>query len=461
VADAGTQPAAVPGGYREVWRIAAPIVVSTASFTLMRFADRIFLSHYDPVSLGASFSAGMLAFTLAMFFQSWAAYAGTFVAQYHGAGRPEECARATAQGIWVALLTWPLGLALIPAGGALFRLAGHEADLLAHELTYFRILLSACGFHSLQGALAGFFSGRGDTRTPMVVNLAANAVNVLLDWAMVFGKCGFPRMGIAGAAWATWIASAVAAAMFLGVYLSAENRKKYATARQWRWHAEGQRSLFRFGFPAALHAVLDIGAFAAFQLLTARLPAADFRAGSIAFSINDVAFMPLLGMSIAAEILVGQYQGAREPETAAKSIRSAMGLSWLYMGAVAATFLLLPGFYLSGFLPSGEDPALAAELFAKGRWLLALLGLWGMADAVNIVMNGALKGAGDTRFVLVYSVVLNWALWIPGTAWLLHVLPPSRALCPVWLWMMAYVLVFAAGFWWRFRRGRWKRIEMI
>ena len=128
--------------------------------------------------------------------------------------------------------------------------------------------------------------------------------------------------------------------------------------------------------------------------------------------------MPLLGMSIAAEILVGQYQGARESDTAEKSIRSAMGLSWIYMGAIGLTFLLFPRFYVSCFLPPGTDPATAADLFTKGRWLLLFLGLWGMADAVNIVMNGALKGAGDTRFVLIYSVALNWGGWIPGT-WLL------------------------------------------
>ena len=84
-----------------------------------------------------------------------------------------------------------------------------------------------------------------------------------------------------------------------------------------------------------------------------------------------------------------------------------------------------------------------------------------MADTVNIVMNGALKGAGDTRFVLVYSVLLNWGAWIPGTAALLWLLPGDHALKPVWLWMMLYVLIFASGFWLRFRRGKWKRIKMI
>jgi MATE family multidrug resistance protein len=247
----------------------------------------------------------------------------------------------------------------------------------------------------------------------------------------------------------------------LAIYLSPENRRTYGTARAWRLHGPGQRGLLRFGLPNALHAVLDIGAFAAFQLLTGSLPAVDFLAGSIAFSINDVAFMPLLGMSIAAEILVGQYQGARDPDTAEKSIRSAMGLSWIYMGAIGLSFLLFPRFYVSCFLPPGTDPATATALFAKGRWLLALLGLWGMADAVNIVVNGALKGAGDTRFVLFYSVILNWGGWIPGTWLLLHVLPGEKALMPIWSWMMIYILVFAGGFWVRFRHGKWKRIKMI
>lgn len=450
----------VPGGYREVWRIAAPVVISTASFTLMRFSDRVFLAWYDRITLGASLTAGMLAFTLTTFFQAWAAYAGTFVAQYHGAGRHKECAQATAQGLWVALLTWPLGLALIPVGGWLLRHAGHAPELLEYEMIYYRILMLGCGLHAAQAALSGFFSGRGDTRTPMVANLGANLLNVGLDYVFIFGVWGVPSMGIAGAAWATVLASAAGLAFLLMRYLSAANRRDYGTLRAWAWKPAAQRALLRFGLPGAFHSVLDIGSFAAFQLLTARLPAIDFEAGSIAFSINDVAFMPLLGMSIAAQILVGQYQGAQKPEVAARAIRSALHLSWLYMSVVALSFLLVPRFYFALFVPPGADLAQMADVFSKGRWLLALLGLWGMLDVINIVMNGALKGAGDTRFVLIYSLIFNWFLWIPGTCLLLYFLN-ERALFPVWGWMMVFICTFAFGFWIRFRHGRWKAIRMI
>ena len=110
--------------------MAAPIIVSMASFTLMQFCDRVFLARHGSVSLRASLPAGILAFTLTSFFQALAGYAGTFVAQYHGAGRKKECAEATAQGLWLGLLTWPLGLALIPIGSWLLSAAGHPADVL-------------------------------------------------------------------------------------------------------------------------------------------------------------------------------------------------------------------------------------------------------------------------------------------------------------------------------------------
>ena len=96
----------------------------------------------------------------------------------------------------------------------------------------------------------------------------------------------------------------------------------------------------------------------------------------------------------------------------------------------------------------------------KGRWLLAILAGWGMVDAMTIVLSGALKGAGDTRFVLLFALFVNWGLWIPGI-FLLMRLFGSDALLPQWLYMLSNVLLMGFGFGWRFRSRRWCRIEMI
>lgn len=448
-----------PGGYREVWRVAAPIIVSMASFTLMQFCDRVFLAHYGSVALRAALPGGILAFTLTSFFQALAGYAGTFVAQYHGAGKQQECGRATAQGLWLGLLTWPIGLALIPFGAWLLTLAGHPAEVLAAEKTYMGILMVGCGFWSMTNAVSGFFSGRGDTRTPMWAGIAANLLNIALDYAMIFGRWGFPEWGIAGAAVATVISSVLGLALLLAIYFRRRFREEYATWSGWRMDWKLMGPLLRYGVPSALNTIQDVGSFAFFVLLLGRLPAADMAASNIAFSINNVAFMPLLGMGMAATIVVGQYQGARDSATAERAGLTAMKLAWFYMGGVALTFLLFPGPYFSLFTGDAEGMVAMADIIDKGRWLLVMMAVWGLLDAINLVIAGALKGAGDTRFVLLCSTLATWLLWIPGEVVLL--LGLKAGLLAAWLWMTAFIFLLAIGFWLRFKRGSWKTIEMI
>jgi MATE family multidrug resistance protein len=442
-----------------VWRVAAPIIVTMASFTLMQFCDRVFLARYGSVPLRAALPAGILAFTLTAFFQTLAGYAGTFVAQYHGAGRKKECGAATAQGIWLGLLTWPLGLALIPVGFWLLSVAGHPADVLAAEKTYLGILMTGCGFWAVTNAVSGFFSGRGDTSTPMRASLVANLANIALDYAMIFGRWGFPEWGIAGAAVATVISSALGLAILLASYFRKRFREEFAVweGRRLDWRLMGP--LLRFGTPAALQTLQDVGSFAFFVVLLGRLPEADMAASNIAFSINNVAFMPLLGMGMAATIVVGQYQGARDSATAERAGLTAMKMAWAYMGIVALTFLLFPRPYFSLFTGDSAGMVAMDEVLGKGRWLLVMMSLWGMLDAINLVIGGALKGAGDTRYVLLCTALATWLVWIPGEAVLL--LWFGAGLMAAWIWMTVFIFALAAGFWLRFRRSRWKSIEMI
>ncbi len=453
------KPPPSPGGIREMVRVSAPIIVTMASFTLMQFCDRIFLAHHGSVSLRAAFPAGILALTLTMFFQALAGYSGTFVAQYYGAGQKPECGRATAQGLWLGLLTWPLGLALIPAGFGLLSVAGHPPDVLAAEKIYLGILMLGCGFWSMTNAVSGFFSGRGDTRTPMMASLVANLANIALDYALIFGHWGFPAWGIAGAAVATVASSALGLAILLALYFRKEFREEYATWTGQRLDWRLMAPLLRYGVPSSVNSLQDVGAFTFFVVLLGRLPAADMAASNIAFSINNVAFMPLMGMGMAATILVGQYQGARKPATAERAGITALKIGWVYMGAVALSFLLFPRPYFALF--TGDAPGMVAlgEVLGKGRWLLAMMALWGLLDAINLILGGALKGAGDTRFVLVYSALATWLVWMPGELVLLLWL--DAGLMVAWVWMTLFVFLLAAGFWLRFRRGKWKTIEMI
>jgi multidrug resistance protein, MATE family len=449
----------VPGGIREVVRVAWPLIISTGSFTLMQFVDRMFLAWHDAVSIQAALPAGILSFTLVSGFMAMAGYTNTFVAQYHGAGDRRGCSRATAQGVWLSLLSWPLLLALIVPGQWLLRVSGHPPDVLAQELDYFTILMAGGVTVPLGAAASSFFTGRGDTFTNMVATVAGNLVNVGLDYLMIFGHGGFPAMGIRGAAYATVLAGLVPPLLLGARYFGRSLRAGYGTAETWRPDRVLLTRLLRFGLPAGIHLCLDVASFTVFVLLIGRLGGEALAVSNLALSINMLAFMPLIGISVAASTLVGQYQGRGDSATAEKAGWNALRVGLGYMAVVGATYLLLPGVYFGLFARRAESGLDAAALLQTGRWLLVMMAGWGLFDAANLVLAGALKGAGDTRFVMIYSSVMGWGLLVPvQLALSLYV---RAGVLLSWGWLTLYIILLSAGFLVRFRGARWKDIRVI
>lgn len=448
-----------PGGYGEVLQVAWPLIVSTGSFTVMQFVDRVFLARYSAISIQAALPGGILSFTLICGFMALAGYANTFVAQFHGAGDKIGCSRATAQGIWMALLTWPLLLLLIPVGRAILRWSGHAPEVLAEELTYFTILLAGGLQVSLGAAVSSFFTGRGDTFTNMLAVVIGNLVNIVLDYIMIFGKFGCPAMGIQGAAFATVIGGFVSPAILLALYVGPRWRKEYGTLAHWKLDPELFGRLIRFGLPSGLHLLLDVASFTVFVLLVGRMGEVALAVSNIALSVNMVAFMPLVGISIAATTLVGQYQGRGDPATAERAGWNALRVGVFYMLAVATTYMALPEFYFRLFTEQKEGALQLDRLLPVGRYLLMMMAAWGVLDAANLILSGALKGAGDTRFVMWYSTLLAWGLWVPGEWLLVNVL--HAHVLAAWGWMTIFIMILSSGFFWRFRSGIWKSINLL
>lgn len=452
-------PPIVPGGYREVLRIAYPLIISTGSFSLMQFVDRVFLARYSVISIQAALPAGLLSFTLCATFMALAGYANTFVAQYYGNGNLQGCSRSTAQGVWVALFSWPVILALIPFGRFLLRIAGHAPEVLTQELDYLTILMIGGLMVPLGAAIGSFFTGRGDTLTNMYAQLAGNIVNILLDWVFIFGKLGFPEMGIRGAAIATVIGSSVSALILFAQYLRPRTNASYATRSLWRIDWPLLRRLLRFGVPAGFHLLLDVSSFSMFVLMTGRLGSLSLAVSNIALSINSLAFMPLIGISITASTLVGQYQGKGRSDLAEKSGWTALKIGLMYMTFMAVTYLTLPHYYFQLF--SGHDAGSFSldELLQIGRWLLLLMAVWGMLDTINLVLGGALKGAGDTKFVMWYSTIMGWFLFVPGEWYIIYF--RNHGILAAWGFLAFTIIIISGGFYWRFKAGSWKRIKLL
>ena len=461
-------PAPCPGGYREMWRIAAPLVLSMGSFTIMQFTDRVFLSRYSSVSLQAALPAGVLAHTLVCLFQATAGYSGTFAAHYHGAKQPGQCVHSAIQGLWMALLSCPLIMALLPLGIWLMSLSGHSPEVFAAEKSYFAILMLTGAVVPLNAAIGSYFTGVGRTRINLIASIAGSVLNILLDYLFIFGIWIFPEMGIAGAAYATALSSLVSAIIQITFLFRSDDWRAYradarpadGSAHTWRfWMPDGPllRRMFRYGTPSGLQLFLDIGSISFFIMLTGRMGDLSLAASNIAFSINHLAFAPLLGISFAASSVVGKYQGARNTPAAVKAGNTAVRMGLIYMALIGATFLLFPRGYFKLFNP--KDAAFTPDqLLDIGRQMLIMITVWGFFDSISVILMGALKGAGDTHFIMRYMGVGSWLFFAPGAYILVKL---GYGIIGLWAWFAFYVCVFAIGIWWRWRRGRWKTIRLI
>lgn len=442
--------------YRDLFRVALPLVITSASFTVLNFCDRMFLSWYSPVSIQAVVPAGILAFTLISFFMALCAISNSFVAQYYGAGERFRCGQVVAQAIFMALFSAPLIWALIPVGCWLLSLSGHAPAVLAQEKAYLSILMWG-GFNpALAAAVGSFYSGRGKTHIIMWVHLIGNSLNIPLNWALIFGVGPFPELGIRGAALASLIAEFVAPSILLFAYFSRENRMRYRTRETLRLQRRLLGRMLRFGFPAGMHMVLDVGSFSLFVLLLGRFDEASLLACNIVLSINLIAFMPSVGIGQTASVLVGQCLGRRDPNEAEAAAWKAWRVAAGYTLVTVGSFVLFPEFYIHLFARGVSEQS---EVFLIARRLLFFASAWGLMEATNSVLSGVLRGAGDTHFVMAFHTAVAWGFFALGEALIVLVFRQGLYVC--WGWAIAYFAVLATGWILRMRTGRWKQIELI
>lgn len=447
-----------PGSYRQILGVALPVIAGMAAQTVMMFCDRMFLARHSVWELQAALPAGILAFTLICLFQGAAGYASTFVSQNHGAGNRRGVAVSYAQGVYLALFSAPLLLMISVPGQMILRLGGHPPHVMELELVYFRWMMVAGVGATLNAGAASLWSGLGRTTYTMLAGIAGAALNIFLDWILIFGRFGFPEMGIEGAGLATAISSFVPGIALISISMLGRISREFPIRSSFRFDGKQAAKTLRYGLPSAVSVFMDVASFSVFVFLTGRLSPVEFTASNIAFGVNNLAFHPLLGFGITTTILVGRYQGARNHPMASRVVGRTLLAALVYFASIAATFLLLPGMYMAMF-QSPETEVPFDELKATGTVLLAILCLWGGFDAVSLMLGGALRGAGDTRFVMILSSCLGWLFWIPGIFLLYR--SPGVTVVSLWLFTTFYVALLAAGYFLRYRKGPWRTMVLV
>ncbi len=448
-----------PNGYGEVLRISLPLVISMGSYTVMLFTDRLFLGHYALDALAAATPAGLLALMCMCFFSGVVGFTNTFVAQYVGAGAPRRVGRALWQAVYFSLGAGAILAALAPFGGLVFRWAGHAPEIIGLEAVYFSILMLGSFFPLLSSGIESFYSGRGLTRTIMAVNLVGMALNVPLNYALINGRWGLPELGIAGSAVATVASNALVLLLFIFAIFRKQNEAAYGVRSGRAFNRELFGRLLKFGVPAGLQYFVDMFAFTFFLLMIGRLGRNELAATNLAFALNSLCFMPMIGFSVAVSTLVGQAIGRGRPEDGVAVTRSALHLTNAYMWTVALIFVLFPVPLCDLFRSAAQDPAEFAAVRDLAAVLLRFIAFYSVLDACSVIYSGTLKGAGDTKFI-------GWTVLILGLAVIvapvyLAVVKFQAGLYTAWTFATAYVCLLALIFYGRYRRGRWKTMRVI
>ena len=443
--------------YRDVLKLVLPLALGMANNALMQFTDRVFLARESAASLEAILPASMLAFTFMCFFHSIAAYSGTFVAQYHGAGNLRRAAASCRAGLLLSLAAGVVLALLIPLGRVVCDWCGHPPDVLAREKTYYTIVMSGGFFLCAAMAVQSFFTGIGRTRLVFWVNALGNAVNILLDYVLIFGCGPIPASGIAGAAAATVVAQVLQFAVltaFAWPHLFGRRSPDAASP------ASGERlvwRILRFGAPAGIYSVLNILSFAVFVFLTGRVGDMALAVSNATLTVNYLIYAPIEGFAVGASTLVGQRQGAGDSAGAALACRRTLILAEIYIIVAALAALAFHGPILDMFVADTTTFDHAA-FRSLGFTLFLLMMAWQCFDCADVVLSGALKGAGDTHFVMFWMLLCSFGLWMP-MLFLVYWLHPTMP--ALWSTMIAYVFVICVGTWIRWRRGPWRTIRLV
>lgn len=391
--------------------LAVPIIVGQVGQHVLHLIDTIMIGQVGRVPLAASAFAGGLIAVLMMAAIGFLSSISVLVARARGAEHDETGSEILRHGSFVALGFGMFMAALSTVGVFALRYFGQPPEVELESRTYFVIL----GWSMVPGlvfiALKQFCEGRSQPAAPMVIMLVAVVLNVFLNWVLIFGNLGSPALGLAGAGWATLISRATGMAILVWYVVSSSRlvgnvRPKWFASLDRKMFAE----IFRIGFPIALQLFFEAGVFTAGAVLMGWLGTVQLAAHQIAISCIALIFMAPLGMSVAVGVRIGTAVGECDSRRVRVIGHGAMGSTLLFM-CLSAAFLATAGEWVATMFV--DDVVVEAPVIALAGKLLSVAALFQLADGLQVVSIGALRGLLDVKVPTAITFVAYWVVALP------------------------------------------------
>jgi putative MATE family efflux protein len=438
-----------------VIRLAWPVVIQQVSFSMVQLVDTALVGHLGEDALAGVRLAGQIFWFAQIGMVAVGVGSTAVIARNVGAGRSDLASTtlrnamlmAFAWGVVIGTLMWFLG-----SWG--LGMLGAEEGARHQGTVYLKAAAVGMPMWSLIYAGNAALQGAGDTRTPMINGIALNIVNIVVAYLLINGDGPFPQLDVLGSG-AGFTSSAIVGSLLVVAVLASGTKVIHWypwDALKWDRH-EAQRVL-NVGIPAGVEHLQFNIAFMIYTRIIASLGTTALAAHGVTLAIQGLTFNVGFALSIATTALVGQSLGAQRPDLAEKAAYLIMRYSLLFMMALGVVMMFFGG-QITGLFVGGED---AAEVIDIGRQLLFIFAIAMPGLGVSLTLGGALRGAGDTRAVLLIMM---------GSTWIIRLVPAyllaitfGFGVPGAWVAAIFDINLRALMMFLRFRQGRWKEIKV-
>lgn len=389
---------------KAIFKLALPAMLEFGLMMLVQMIDMIQVGSLGPWAIAATGLAAQPTMLIFSVFSALVVGTTALVARAAGAGNRDYACRVTRQSFIIVLIMGIIITAIgIPASGSIIKLMGADVDTIEPGTIYMKIIIAGTIFTVGNMVLAASLRGVGDMVTPMISNIVANIINIFMNWVLINGKLGFPRLEVAGAAIATSFSRLIAFAITLHAVYARDKYIHISIHDSYRFEPDIIKSVLNIGIPAAIEQLIMRGGALLFARLIAGFGTIMFAAHQIAINIDGLGIVPAMAFQMAATTLVGQGIGAQKPELSEEAARQSTIISTIMMSLIGVIYFFL-GKYAIGIFTKD------AQVVALGRNALKILAFSQPFTAIYFVMAGALRGAGDTKYAMYASAIGMWAV---------------------------------------------------
>jgi MATE family multidrug resistance protein len=444
-----------PASLKQMLSLAAPMIVTNISFTIMQFVDRFMVSRLGTDALAAVLPAGIVSFLPASFAIGVSTSINTFVSQSLGQGKLKSCSEYCWQAMYMGFLYTAVVVGVLwPSAQHIFKAMGHEPSVINMEVTYLRILLYAHGLMMISWCTSNFFMGVHRPVITMYAAIVGQSVNIACNYVLIFGKLGFPAMGIAGAGWGTFIGMGISALIRMSFFLGQNINEQFQSRHTTGIDFGKMKELLRVGFPAGIGLLVNVALWGAVLFwLVGIFGKESLAATSAVFSCINVSVMPVVGISTALTAAVGRSIGRGRKDLAIKQTRICLRIGIIYMGLAGLCFFIFRQQLMAFW--SVDD-----KVIATGVKLLICAAIYQVFDAAAIIYSGALRGAGDTLWLALVAAFGSIVLLGGGGILIVRLAPELGALGP-WIATTTGVIAVGLANRWRFKSNHWMKINIF